>query len=100
MKYAIGCILSVGGLALCVFVNFFLGIVVLGIGAYLSFTSDYFEQANKGTYNNSACDCPNCGSNKTRPISSIGRVASVGTFGLASSTIGKQYICDECGHKW
>lgn len=44
--------------------------------------------------------CPQCGSNHTERISTIGRAASIATLGLASSKIGKQYQCKNCKHKW
>lgn len=44
--------------------------------------------------------CPICSSKKVKKISAINRVASVATFGLASSKIGKQYQCNNCNHKW
>ena len=44
--------------------------------------------------------CPNCGSKNTHRISVAGRAVSVGTLGIASSTIGKQYKCDDCKHMW
>lgn len=47
-----------------------------------------------------ALRCPVCGSNKVWRISTGDRVASVYMVGLASSTIGKQYQCSSCGHKW
>lgn len=44
--------------------------------------------------------CPNCGSTNTQRISTLNRAVSVGTVGLASSKIGKQYECKKCKHKW
>ncbi len=44
--------------------------------------------------------CPVCGSIDVKRISTAGRVASIVTFGLASSKIGKQYECKKCKHKW
>lgn len=44
--------------------------------------------------------CPNCGSNNTDRISTLNRAASIAAVGLASSKIGKQYQCRNCGHKW
>lgn len=44
--------------------------------------------------------CPMCGSKKTGRISTAGRAVSVAAVGLASSKIGKQYECRNCGHKW
>lgn len=101
VKYIIGCVLSVAGVVL-----FFLhqggwGFVLLCVGGFLALTSEYVKETTAETYNNNSVpNCPNCNSNETRKISTIGRVASVETYGLASSTIGKQYICDKCGHKW
>ena len=44
--------------------------------------------------------CPNCGSKNTSRISTASRAVSVGTVGLASSKIGKQYQCNTCKHMW
>ena len=44
--------------------------------------------------------CPVCGSTNTKELSNLNRTASVATWGLASSKIGKQYECKSCGHKW
>ena len=44
--------------------------------------------------------CPMCGSKNTNRISTLNRAVSVGTLGLASSKIGKQYECKNCKHKW
>lgn len=44
--------------------------------------------------------CPLCGSNNTERISTLSKAISVGTIGLASSKIGKQYQCKNCKHKW
>lgn len=45
-------------------------------------------------------NCPHCGSYKTYKLSTVGKVISTAALGLASSTIGKQYGCHKCGHKW
>lgn len=100
MKYFIGCVLSVAGIGLFFLHQVFFGIVLLCVGGFLAFSSDYFKETNSNTYDNLVPDCPNCKSHNTRKISTVGRVASASTFGLASSSIGKQYICDKCGHKW
>ena len=44
--------------------------------------------------------CPNCHSKNVKEISSMNRIVSVGTLGLASSTIGKTYKCNDCNYKW
>lgn len=44
--------------------------------------------------------CPHCGSTNTQIISTLNRAISIGTVGLASSKIGKQYECKHCKHKW
>lgn len=44
--------------------------------------------------------CPNCGSKNTKRITTANRMVSIGTVGLASSKIGKQYECKNCKHKW
>lgn len=44
--------------------------------------------------------CPMCKSTDFSKISTGSRMASIFAFGLASSSIGKQYKCNKCGHKW
>lgn len=44
--------------------------------------------------------CPTCGSTNIQKISSTKRWLSTGLFGLASSNIGKNMCCKNCGHKW
>ena len=41
--------------------------------------------------------CPFCKSSDLNKITTIGRVISIGTFGLASGKIGKQWHCNNCG---
>lgn len=40
--------------------------------------------------------CPYCQSTDTSKISMMGRVVSVGFFGIGSKKIGKQYHCNKC----
>ena len=44
--------------------------------------------------------CPACKGYNTQRISATKRVVSTSMAGLASSTIGKQYECKDCGYKW
>lgn len=44
--------------------------------------------------------CPNCGSKNTKRITKTKKVISTAAWGLASSTIGKQYKCNNCKHLW
>lgn len=44
--------------------------------------------------------CPTCGSTNIKKISTTNRTISVATAGLASSKIGKQFECKNCGYKW
>lgn len=53
-----------------------------------------------GVPSNTGLKCPVCNSVNIKKISTIGRIASIATLGLASSKIGKQYQCNKCGHKW
>lgn len=52
------------------------------------------------SYNPHNIKCPVCSSNNIKRISDLNRTASVATFGIASSKIGKQYECLKCKHKW
>ena len=44
--------------------------------------------------------CPTCGSTNIKKIGTVNRAASVYAAGLASSKIGKQFECKNCGYKW
>lgn len=44
--------------------------------------------------------CPTCGSTNLKKISDLSRAVSVFAWGLASSKIGKQFECKDCGYKW
>ena len=44
--------------------------------------------------------CPTCGSTRIRKISAAKRWFGVGTFGLASSDVGKTMQCNNCGYKF
>lgn len=44
--------------------------------------------------------CPNCGSANTKRITTVDRVVSTTMVGVASSKIGKQFECKDCGYKW
>lgn len=44
--------------------------------------------------------CPLCGSRYIERISTVSRITSIWMVGLASSKIGKQYKCTDCGHMW
>ena len=44
--------------------------------------------------------CPTCQSTNIKKIGAFDRVTSVAFLGLASSKIGKQFQCNNCGYKW
>lgn len=44
--------------------------------------------------------CPTCGSTNIKKIGTVNRAASVYAAGLASSKMGKQFECKNCGYKW
>ncbi|MEG0513571.1 MAG: hypothetical protein RR653_12755 [Clostridia bacterium] len=44
--------------------------------------------------------CPTCGSTSISKITATSRFASVFAWGLASTSIGKQFKCEHCGYKW
>lgn len=46
--------------------------------------------------NDNKVTCPYCHSTDVSKISTLGRAASVGVFGLASKKIGKQWHCNHC----
>lgn len=49
---------------------------------------------------NNTPKCPTCGSTNIKKISATKRFVGTGLFGLASSTIGKNQECLDCGAKW
>ena len=87
---------------------FFLLIIpvnLLGLLGFAKYDPKGFNDAAK--YNeqkrqkrNYSPDCPVCHSHNTSKISMLSRGVSVELFGLASDSIGKQYICLDCRHKW
>ncbi len=44
--------------------------------------------------------CPTCGSTNIKRITTLNRAVSVGTLGLLSGKIGKNYECLNCKAKW
>lgn len=50
--------------------------------------------------NNNKPKCPTCGSTNIRKISTLNRAISIGTLGLLSGKIGKNYECLNCKAKW
>lgn len=44
--------------------------------------------------------CPTCGSTNIKKISTLNRAVSIGTLGLLSGKIGKNYECLNCKSKW
>ena len=66
--------------------------------------SEFISKVNetKQYSNATSIRCPNCGSTNVKKISATKRLFSAELFGLASSSIGKQFQCMEknCGYKW
>lgn len=60
----------------------------------------FYQAGQKAEWERTHPVCPSCGSRNTSRIGNINRAASVATWGLASSKIGKQYECKNCKHKW
>ena len=58
------------------------------------------QQNNTKIEEKSVPKCPTCGSTNIQKISGTKRWLSTGLFGLASSDIGKNMCCKNCGHKW
>lgn len=44
--------------------------------------------------------CPTCGSTNIKRITTLNRAVSIGTLGLLSGKIGKNYECLDCKAKW
>ena len=58
------------------------------------------EEAMKQYQELIAIRCPMCRSTNVVKIDTFDRVLSIGTVGLASGKIGKQYKCKNCKHMW
>lgn len=58
-------------------------------------TEPYYQQTSKPTVT-----CPYCQSTDCTKISFGHRWLSTGLFGLASSDVGKQWKCNNCGSKF
>lgn len=52
------------------------------------------------TYQKDVPKCPTCGSTNIKRITTLDRAVSVGTLGLLSGKIGKNYECLDCKAKW
>lgn len=44
--------------------------------------------------------CPTCGSTNIKKVSLFRKNVSINTFGLASGSMGKTFVCKNCGYKW
>lgn len=67
---------------------------------YKNFRSEINTLEKQNRVQNATIHCPNCGSANVKKISFTKRAASVTFFGLASSSINKQFECKSCGYKW
>lgn len=99
-----GCILiAIGLMYEPIFIVIGLIILFTGIGINAN-TKQGQEIAEANEKNsilkNSVGKCPHCGSLNTRKLSTTGKLVGTTLLGLASSSIGKQYVCNKCGHKW
>lgn len=64
-------------------------------------TSDYYQPTPKtNTQSENIPKCPTCQSTDIKKIGAFDRATSVAFLGLASSKIGKQFQCNNCGYKW
>lgn len=59
-----------------------------------------FENISANGFSYIGVSCPICHSANVKRISTANRVISIGTVGLASGKIGKQYQCKNCKHMW
>lgn len=58
------------------------------------------EDSIKRKYGLNVPTCPTCGSQNVKKLSMSGKVVGVGVFGLASGSVGKTFVCKNCGYKW
>lgn len=61
---------------------------------------EYYKNLAREEHNRNKPHCPMCNSINLTRISTAGRMVSVGLFGLASGSIGKNMKCRSCGYKW
>lgn len=88
-----------------VFLFLAIPINLFGLLGFAKYDPKGFNEAAK--YNeqkrqkrNYSPNCPICHSHNTSKISMLSKSVSVELFGLASNSIGKQYVCLDCRHKW
>lgn len=60
----------------------------------------YGEPKELSLPNECKAKCPVCGSTQVKKISTAKKVVSTELWGLASSDIGKQMVCEKCGYKF
>lgn len=60
------------------------------------YDADLERKKNEEKKQANVVKCPYCSSTNVSKISTLGRVASVGLFGLASGKVGKQWHCNQC----
>ena len=60
-------------------------------------SNDYDYDEDDETY---IPKCPTCGSTDIEKIGMLGKLISTELFGLASSSMGKTFECNDCGYKW
>lgn len=63
-------------------------------------TSPRRESGIKVKDENCKPSCPTCHSSNIKRISNFNRAMSIHLFGIFSSKINKQFICNSCGYKW
>lgn len=85
------------------FTDFFMGLVLIGIGAFLVWGEMSVAQDDQMRHQNDygkAPTCYRCGSSKTYFMTYDDKRASISFWGAHSTKIGKRYHCDNCGNEW
>ncbi len=57
------------------------------------------QKANKVQHDTTP-KCPHCNSTNIKPISGLGRGASIAMWGVFSKKINKSFECKNCGYTW
>ena len=57
------------------------------------------QKANRAR-NDTTPKCPHCSSTNIKPISGLGRGASIAMWGVFSKKINKSFECKNCGYTW
>ena len=64
------------------------------------FRTQVGQQEVSRAQNDTTPKCPHCSSTNIKPISGLGRGASIAMWGIFSKKINKSFECKNCGYTW